>query len=217
METAWSSSKKRVEWFGGGRTKLPEQLKSDSWVKEQCGKKWQIYSLNYKLWIGSSFLESGRNGWTCMDMFASQSLSRQKGSRGCVCSFPSHTLDFEADLRVSEGSNSVMTRLRTPKWQFRFILLKHLHASCCSDEPSSVPAGNVSDPGKTEVLGEKGISLNRKKNVFQSFRTMSCHFGQGFMGSWAPEKILSKRQIVDIWYNEVERVIFLLNKNNFPS
>lgn len=53
-----------------------------------------------------------------------------------------------------------------PKWQFQFILLKHLRASCCSDEPSSVPAGNVSDPGKTEVLGGKGISLNREKKMY---------------------------------------------------
>lgn len=131
---------------------------------------------------------------------------------GCICSFPSHILDFQTDLRASEGSKSAMTRVRMPKWQFRFILLKHLRASCCSDKPSSVPAGNVSDPGKTEVLGEKGISLNREKNVFQSFRTVSCHFGQDFRGSWGPEKIHYERWIGDIRYNEVERIIFLLNK-----
>lgn len=136
---------------------------------------------------------------------------------GCFCSFPSHILDFKADLQVSEGDNSEMTRLRTPKWQFQFILLKHLCASCCSDEPSSVPAGNVSDLGKTEVLGEKGISLNREKNTFQSFRTISCHFGQDFTGSWGPEKIHYKRKTGGIWYNEVERVIFLLNKKHLPS
>lgn len=83
-ESGWSCSKKRVEWFGGGRTKLPEQLRSDSWVKEQCGKKWQIYSLNYKPWMGSSFLDSRRNDWTCMDTFTSQSLSRQNNSRTCL-------------------------------------------------------------------------------------------------------------------------------------
>lgn len=86
---------------------------------------------------------------------------------GCICSFPSHILDFKTDLRASEGVNSVMTRLRLPKWQFQFILLKHLRASCCSDRSSSVPDGNVSDPGKTEVLGEQRISLNRKKMYFK--------------------------------------------------
>jgi len=48
--------------------------------------------------------------------------------------------------------------------------LKYLRASCCSDKPSSVPAGNVSKPGKTEVLGKKGISLSGEKIVFQTFR-----------------------------------------------
>lgn len=46
-----------------------------------------------------------------------------------------------------------MTRLRVPKWQFQ--CLKYLRASCGSDEPSSVPDGNVSEPRKTEVLGKK--------------------------------------------------------------
>lgn len=150
-----------------------------------------------------------------MDTFALQSSSRT--TAGCVCSFPSHILAFKAELQVFQGGNSVMTRMRMPKRQFQFILLKHLCASCCSDEPSSVPAGNVSDLGKTEVLGEKGISLNREKIIFQSFRTISCHFGQDFMGSWGPEKIHYKRKTGDIWYNEVERVIFLLNKKNIPS
>lgn len=47
------------------------------------------------------------------------------------------------------------------------ICLKYLRASCRSDQPSSVPAGNVSEPGKTEVLGKKGISLNGKKMCFK--------------------------------------------------
>lgn len=69
------------------------------------------------------------------------------------------------------------------------VCLKYLRASCCSDERSSVPAGNGSEPRKTEVLGKKVISLSGEKNVFPTSRTMSWYFGRDTMGSWGPEKI----------------------------
>lgn len=75
------------------------------------------------------------------------------------------------------------------------VCLKYLHASCCSDKPPRVPAGNVFEPRQTEVLGKKVISLSGQKNVFQTFRTRSWRFGQDTTGSWGPEKICCKRQV----------------------